>query len=106
MNAPAKIRVDESTTERAYRHAITIHCPNESEIAMAARVDLATIRDQASAAIRRATDSAAVLLSEIAKLAGGAVFAPMPTSDLIRIKSALDLTMMAARSIDRVTRDG
>jgi hypothetical protein len=106
MNAPTTIRVDESTTERAYRHAITIHCPNEPEMSMAARVDLATLRDQATAATRRATDSAAVILGEIARLAGGAVFSPMPASALIRIKSALDLTMIAARSIDRVTRDG
>lgn len=106
MNAPAKIRIDEPTTERAYRHAITIHLPNESEMAMAARCDLAVMRDVATAATRRATDSAATILTEIAHLAGAAVFAPMPASDLIRIKSALDLTMLAARSIDRVTRNG
>lgn len=106
MNAPTTIRVDEPTSERAYRHAITIHCPNESEMAMAARCDLAAIRDASAVGMRRATESAAVILGEISRLATSAVYAPMPASDLIRIKSALDLTMLAARSIDRVTRNG
>lgn len=106
MNAPTTIRVDESAAERAHRHAITIHCSNEPEMSMAARCDIAVIRDQAAVGMRRATESAAVILGEISRLATSAVYAPMPASDLIRIKSALDLTMLAARSIDRITRNG
>jgi len=106
MNAITTIRVDESTLERAHRAAIRVHCPGCDEFEMAARVDLATIRDQATFGMARATDSAAVLLGEVAKLAGHAVFAQQPASALIRIKTALTLTMLAARSVDRVTRDG
>lgn len=106
MNAPARIRLDESARERDHRRVIAMHCPSGSEMDMAARVDIATIRDAASVGMRRATDSAAVILGEISRLATSAVYAPLPTSELIRIKSALDLAMMAARSIDRVTRNG
>ena len=112
MNAPANIRtratirIDENRIEAAHRHAISIHRPNCSEIEMAVRVDLATLRDQATMGIARATDSAAVLLGEVSRLATAAVYASAPASQLIRIKSALDLTMMAARALERAQRNG
>jgi hypothetical protein len=112
MNAPANIRtrslirVDENQIEAAHRQAISVHCPNCGEIEMAARVDLATLRDQATIGIARATNSAGALLSEVARLATSAVYAPVPASRLIRIKSALDLTMMAARALERAQRNG
>lgn len=73
---------------------------------MATRVEIAELRDQAAVGIARATDSAAALLGEVSRLATFAVYAQQPTSQLLRILSALNLTMMAARSIDRVTRNG
>lgn len=112
MNAPANIRVsaavrlDETQTEAAHRLAISVHCPNCDELEMAARVDLALLRDQSTIGMSRATDSAAVLLGEVSRLATAAVYAPRPASHLLRVVSALNLTMMAARSIDRLTRNG
>lgn len=106
MNAVTPIRLDESEAERAYRQAISIHCPHGSEMEMAARVELAQLRDQAAIGMSRATDSACALLSEVSKLATMAVYAQRPESDLLRIRSALNLTMMAARALDRATRNG
>lgn len=106
MNAPATIRLDENEAERAYRRAIGVHCACSSEMEMAARVDLAMLRDQAAIGITRGTDSAAALLGEVSRLATVAVYAPRPESDLLRLAAALKLTMMAARAVDRATRDG
>ncbi|MCW2763372.1 MAG: hypothetical protein JWR85_3573 [Marmoricola sp.] len=71
---------------------------------MAVRVELASIRDQAAVGISRATDSAAVLLGEVSRLATFAVYARKPANELFRVKCALVFTMMAARGLDRVTR--
>lgn len=110
MNAFSPIRADESmlgsVTERAHRHAISIHCPNCDEMEMAARCDLAAMRDAAMVGVSRASDSAAIMLGEVARLAMNAVYAPIPASRLIRIKAALTLTMMAAREVQRVQQDG
>jgi hypothetical protein len=101
VNAVTSINV-----ESAHEAAINVHCPGGDAMSRATRVELAILRDQATFGMSRATDSAAVLLGEVSRLAGAAVYAPRPASDLLRILSALKLTMMAARSIDRVTRDG
>ena len=112
MNAPANIRqprairVDETPQEAAHRASISIHCPNQDEMQMAARVDIATIRDRASAGLSRANDSAAVLLAEIARVGTMAVYAPLPASKLLRIRAALQLTMEAARAMERALTDG
>jgi len=112
MNAPAniplpqRIRLDELPIEATYRHAISIHCPNIDEMEMAARVDLAGMRDAAMAGFYRASPSAQSLLREVSNLAMNAVYAPLPTSRLLHIRAALKLTMMAAREIERVQRDG
>ena len=110
MNAPVNlpqqrpVRIDETVAERAHRHSITTHCANQDEVEMAARVDLAMLRDQATAGMSRATDSAAVILGEVVRMATGAVFAQLPASRLMMIRSALNLTMEAARMIDRLER--
>ena len=108
MNAPANIpqplRMEESDLECAHRKAISIHLPNQGEMEMAARVEIAMIRDQATRGAARAGDSAALLLQEVSRLATFAVYAPMPVSKLLRVRSALNLTMEAARSLERVTR--
>lgn len=110
MNAITSIRADESihgsVTERAHRHAISIHCPNCDEMEMAARVDLAIMRDAAMVGVGRASDQAAVLLHEVSKMAAQAVYAPIPASRLLRVRSALNLTMEAARAVERALRDG
>lgn len=112
MNAPAKItlpatiRLDESATDEAYRRSIGIHCLNCDETEMAARVELAAMRDAATIGIARAGDDAAALLHVVSRMATVSVFAAAPASTLIRIKSALTLTMMAARAIERVQRNG
>jgi hypothetical protein len=107
MNAHTTIRVDETTSEASYRHAISLHCPNCTEFEMAARVDIATIRDQASAGVHRAkTDSAAAMLLVVAQDATSAVYAQRQFGDLMRLKSALTLSMMAAREMERAQRNG
>lgn len=110
MNAMAPIRADESvhgsTIERAHRHAIAIHCPGCDEMEMAARVELAMMRDAAMVGVRRANDSAALMLGEVSRLAMHAVYSSMPTSKLLRLKAALTITMMAAREVERFQRDG
>ena len=111
MNAPAShVQFREAMRgnvhERAHRAAISLHCPNCDEMEMAARCDLAALRDAAAAGIGRAGDSAAVLLHEVARLATQAVYAPAPASQLIRLRSALSFTVEAARALERVTQDG
>lgn len=102
IRVPAAIRVDPSPAERAHRRTISIHCPNCDEVEMAARCDLAAMRDQASAGVMRACDPAAVILGEVVKLAAAAVYAPLPASQLLRIRSALGFTIEAARAVERV----
>lgn len=93
--------------ERAHRAAIALHCPGcTDEMEMAARCDLAVLRDAASVGAMRAGDSAAVLLSEVTRLATAAVYAPWPASRLIRTYAALSFTVEAARALERVTADG
>lgn len=114
MNAPARIapprtariRLDETDQQRAHRATISVHCPNQDEMQMAARVDLATMRDQALAGQSRCCDEAAGLLHEVVRLATPAVYAPWPASRLIRLKGALGLAMEAARGIERIAADG
>lgn len=107
MNAPAKIAVPRQCADDSpHTRAISIHCPNCSEMEMAARVEIATLRDRATAAAPRASQSAGIMLAEIARIATFSVFAPMSASELLRIRAALILTMMAAREIERVTRNG
>jgi hypothetical protein len=71
---------------------------------MKIRVDLSDIRDRAVMGIPKATDSAAVLLSEVARLATPAVYAQKTESELFRLWTALDFTLDAARLVERVTR--
>ena len=112
MNAPANIRVarpvsvDPTPEERAYAATISIHCPNCDEMEMAARCDIAMMRDLAIRGAVKATASAAIMLGEVARIATSAVYAPLPASQLIRIRSALNLSMEAARAVERVQRDG
>jgi len=105
MNVKADATVNGDTAERAHRHSISIHCPNCDEMEMAARCDLAAMRDAAMIGAQRAGESASVILGEIARLSMHAVYAPLPTSQLIRLKAALTITMMAAREIERVSRN-
>lgn len=100
----ADATINGSTAERAHRHAISIHCPNCDETNMAVRVELAMLRDAATVGARVASDSASVILGEIVRLTTGAIFAPIPTSQLLRLNAALTITMMAAREVERVTR--
>lgn len=110
MNAPARfprpIRLDPTPQEVAYAAAISIHCPNCDEMELAARCDIAAMRDAASVGMAKASDSACTLLGEVVRMASHSVYAPVPASQLIRVKAALTLTMMAAREIERVQRDG
>lgn len=111
MNAPAnipqaRVRLDETTTERAHRHVIAPHCSGDDEMQIAARCDIAAMRDAASIGMARATDDAAAMLAIVSRLAAQAVYADVPASRLIRIKSALTLSMMAAREIERLHRNG
>ena len=100
------IRVDETSQEAAYRTAISVHCPGRDEMEMAARIDIAMMRDAATVGMSRASDSAVVLLGEVSRLAAIAVYASAPASRLIRIRAALGLTMEAARALERVQRNG
>lgn len=108
MNAPAKFPAASdlgwSDDMRAHRRTISVHCPNCSEIEMAARCRLAALRDNAATGAMRSTDSTAVMLGEVSRLATYAVFAGEPVDKLVRICAALELTMDAARAIERVTR--
>lgn len=110
MNAPAQIRADESilgtTQERALRHAISIHCPNQSEFAMACRVDIAMMRDQASAGMFRASQTAAALLAQVARAGSSWAYAPADDRQLVMVRSALRQTIDAARALERARVDG
>lgn len=113
MNAPANIKhqprpitFDETRTERAHRAAISIHCPNADEMEMAARVDIAIMRDRAAAGLSRAGECAGALLAEVTRIGSVVVYAPLPTSRLLRILAALQITMEAARAMERAMADG
>lgn len=112
MNAPFRSPIEGAreflhgtAAERAHRHSISIHCPNQDEMTMAARVELAMLRDQAGAGMRRAGPAAAAILFEISQLATSAVYADAPFGKLLSLGTALKLTMQAAREIERATRD-
>ena len=112
MNAPANIYapepvvVDASPRERAYAATIAIHCPGCDEMEMAARCDMAAMRDAACVGMNRASESAATLLNEVSRMAQATVYAPVPFRQLLRVLGVMKLTMMAAREIERVQRDG
>jgi hypothetical protein len=111
VNAPANIRhqlIDDawSPIELAHRGAISVHCPNEDEWSMKCRVAIAIIRDQASAAQRRCNDATQGILSEVARVATGAVYAPSDAKRLTLMRSALVQAMDAARAIERASRNG
>ncbi len=116
MNAPALIRqpsrrsflvrMDDTEQERSYRAAISVHCPNENEVSMACRVDLAIMRDQASAGLARASESAFAILSEVARITAIEVYAPRTTKHLLHLRGALTLTMEAARQMHRAQNNG
>lgn len=105
MNAPARIERDDAQPV-GIEASISMHCPNQDEVAMSCRVDIARMRDLASIGAYRACDSAATLLQEVARVATQAVYAPIPTSQLIRIRCALSLTIEAARAMERAHADG
>lgn len=113
MNAPARIRqaapirVDESDFECAVRRAISIHCPNDDEMTMAARVDIATMRDLAvTGRQREIAEAAGDILAVVSRVATDAVYAPASCGRLLRIRSALGLAIEAARAIERATSNG
>lgn len=111
MNAPANISrvlAEETWTpvERAHRSAISIHCPNEDEWSMKCRVAIAIMRDQAAAAQRECSDAAYGILSEVARIATGAVYAPADAKKLTMMRSALAQAIDAARAIERASRNG
>lgn len=102
MNAVTSIAA--ADPECAYRAAISVHCPNENEMKLACRVDLARLRDQASAALSRCSDASFGVLSEIARQATLAVYARTDTATLFRTRNALTLTMTAARALEAAAR--
>jgi hypothetical protein len=111
MNAPANIQHQIqaeawSPIERAHRGTISIHCPSEDEWSMKCRVAIATIRDQAAAAQRQCSDATHGILSEVARIATGAVYAPADAKRLTLMRSALVQAMDAARAIERASRNG
>lgn len=73
---------------------------------MAARVDLAMMRDLAVTGKQRAGAEAADILAVVSRVATDAVYAPVPTSRLLRIRSALGLVIEAARALERATSNG
>lgn len=95
-----------SPEERAHRHAISIHCPNENDFAMGCRAHIAAIRDQASAGLRRCSADAYGILSEVARISAVAVYAPASAKRLVMLRSALTQAMEAARALERVAARG
>lgn len=89
----------------AYARAIRVHCPDDDGT-ITVRVAIARIRDDAATGIRKAMPEAAIVLDTVVRLAAYSAHAPVPASRLIRILSALTLTMEAARALDRVQRNG
>lgn len=112
MNAPANItvprpiRVDETGAEAAHRRSISMHCPNQDEATMAARCDIAAMRDQATSGRFRAGEAAGAILATASRVATEAVYAPLDFRRLQRIRAALHLTIEAARAMERAVADG
>jgi hypothetical protein len=94
----------QTDAERAYRAAISIHLPNEGEVQMACRVQIAMMRDQASAALSRCSDAAYGVLLEVSKQAATAAYAPMEPRRLMLLRSALTLAIDAARALERANK--
>ncbi|ODP39270.1 hypothetical protein [Sphingomonas turrisvirgatae] len=101
MNAQTTITADAGSIEGAYRATISAHCPNQSELAMQARIALAQLRARASAGARRCSDEAAPVLHHVAVLAGETVYAPLPEGKLHLVVGALSSLMSAARHVER-----
>lgn len=110
MNAITAIRPDESirgtAIERAHAKAISELCPGCDEMEMAVRVELAMLRDAATVGMARASGAAAPILDQVVRLATYTVHADVPTSRLLRVRSALTFTIEAARAVERALRDG
>lgn len=108
MNAVTQIAAEHvaeiSEAERIHRAAISMHCPNEGELTLSCRANIAIIRDQASAGMRSCTAATYDLLNDISRLAQSWIYAPAAPADLWRIRSALEGLMMAARTAERVER--
>lgn len=101
MNAPTAVRHEVKTFGCPHRAAISIHCPNESDLSMIARVSIASLRDQASAGMRRCSEASRPILQTITQLASEAVYARMPEGKLCLIAGALGTLMNAARNVER-----
>lgn len=109
MNAPTRIQPDPERIEAdgwgpieaAHRASISIHCPNETHIAMVARVALAMLRDQSSAGLRRCSDETAPILQTVTRLATMAVYSRMPDTKLHLVHGALASLMESARRLER-----
>lgn len=105
MNAPLRTISFDTPAMRQHGHSVLTHCPTRDDVELQVRCDLAAIRDRATSGIARATESAGIILGEVARLATHAVYAQRTTSELMRIRIALTQAVDAARSIERVTRD-
>lgn len=105
MNALSQFAPTGDAVLDAYAQTITTLIGVRDETELGARVDLAFLRDKATAASTRAIPSAAVILLAIAELAANATLSGTPTSQLIRLHASLQFTMEAARHVDRAMRE-
>ncbi len=106
MNAPARIVAAETESQQEARREIETRLPGSTEFDMACRVDLILMRDQAWAGMGRACPSAATLLCQAARIATDWAYAPASSRDLVMTRSAIRMTIDAARALERAGVDG
>ena len=106
MTRAALPSADQSGRDAAYRRSISIHCPNQDEMTTAVRVDIAKMRDRAVIGRQRASEAAGDILLVVARVAVEAVYAGVPCSRLLRIRSALGLAIEAAVALERAMFSG
>ena len=108
MNAPAKIMVvrEETGPEIEARRSIELRVPKQTDLAMASRVDILLMRDQAWAGMGRACPSAATLLCQAARIGTDWAYADADVRQLLKVRSAIRQTIDAARALERAQVDG
>lgn len=87
--------------ERGYRASVRAHHPGIDDWAMSNRVEIMRMRDTATAALRRCSDAAYPILSQVSHMGTMAALGGQPTKSLVLIRGAMETMLVAARMIQR-----
>lgn len=89
--------------DAAYRATISVHYPNSDALSLATRVELMSLRDRATAALRRCRPEAEPILMEAARVAGLACLSAASARSLAFTRVAVESMIFAAQMMQRAT---